>query len=309
MLIPQHKLTNNGRGGVNATLPKHKDSVEFERADRDTKKEAMQTLRSFCQTGSAIGSLQGFEMYMSQNDSSFSKQLSTARHEHRPRQSSGQYPPVNPAKPKARKVSDSLPRMPPNIFQKGSNPNKRGTTFTKSFTLASFRSTDSFSSPGSNHPSKERLGTDQHARELSYHSNNPETGFRGAQERSARPDFTNKSSHFEDVLQRAPKGPRMPLSEKVASIKLNSEMPQHIDSVTDNHKVSAVSVGFPQPLDAEVTTKPSSDMDAEDAPTAHSRRFRKSDSMKKLFDASIKGFRNMGQRVSNTGGHDGTHES
>lgn len=295
------------------TLPKHKDSMEFERTDADTKKEAMQTLRSFCQTGPAIGSLQGFEMYLSQNDSSFSKQLSTAQHEHMgpfhphaARQSSGQYPPVNPAKPKARKVSDSLPRMPPNIFQKGSNPNKRGTTFTKSFTLGNIRSIESFSSPGSDHPSKERLGTNQHARELSYHSNNSESGFRGTQERSARPNFTNKSSYFEDVLQRAS---RMPLSEKVASIKLNSETPQHTGSVTDNHGVAAVSVGIPQPLDAEIPTKPSSDMDTEDAPTAHSRRFRKSDSMKKLFDASIKGFRNMGQRVSNTGGHDGTHES
>lgn len=128
------------------------------------------------------------------------------------------------------------------------------------------------------------------------------------QERDARPNFSDRTSHLEDVFQRAPKAPKMPLSENVASIKLNSTTSQHASFEANNHEVVAENGGISQPLEMEVTTKPSPDVNVEDTPSGHSKRFRKSESMKKLFDASIKGIRNMGHRVSNTGGHDGADE-
>lgn len=298
--------------------------MEFERAERDIKKEAMATLRSFCQTDAATSSLDKFAIYMSQNDPSFSRHPAVARHERNSRpyptvvkQQSGQYPPVNPAKPRVRKLSDNLPHIPPNIFRKAPNPNRREPTISKSFTIGNFGSTGSFSSPGPSYPSNGHLATGHDGRKVSYYSHMSETRLRAVEERDARPSASKtmpgqssdrKASHVEDVFRPTNKVARMPLSQSVASIKLNSETPPQTSFKMVKHEVAAVDGGASQTQEDNSTIKHTRDVDVEDTPTGHSRRFRKSESMKKLFGASIKEIRKMGHRVSNTGGHDGADE-
>ena len=298
------------------------DSIELDREETAIKREALQRLRAFCRTKAALESFQMFERSLCIRDADLStpsmRRGETARFfTSRSSLSMVPNPPVNPAKPKMRKLSDR------SLFRKGS-ATVSVPKLEKSVTISNFGSTDSFStaatSQGSqwSRPSQGSFPAQQRHESTSLQS--VDSGNRALINRNDRPSHGRPSMGTTEVQN--------PLSfrhlQARQSIQNKVTSPLEADPTCNKANADKVVVSGTESLHvakpvfnrngaARATSggqdnaeQPISGM--ETAPSSGSRRFRKSESMKKLVDAGFREIKKMGHRVSNVSGHDGNDE-
>ncbi|KAK5082167.1 hypothetical protein LTR05_007310 [Lithohypha guttulata] len=301
-LIPAPPATNHDR----RIIRRAKTSMEFDRAEKDIKAEALGVLRSLCQTQAAYDSFKTFTVSLRAKDPDFMppgiKTSSQTLRGQTERRAHAAEPGQPPTKAERRDLTGTLPRT---TFRKPP-VSKPPRYLTKSFTL------DTFSSKGSV-DSLDSVSKRGQARFQTHDQQELEQGnIQGRQGRSTRETFAESSSDQQCPATQRNTGPSImklrisPTSRdrKVTAVPANTFASHaQVDTVTPSissypsmYQLAPAADGGEERYTHQVESP------------GQGRRFRKSESMKKLVDVSLKELKKMGHRVSNTSASDGKQD-